>query len=93
MTRILKFGTNIGYDKLYCVIKNQPNRAYQFLYLFIYLSFQLFHHISSASMSDTVFKFCIHDEDDQVYDCKQIQDAVIYFCLLFLFFPFSISPL
>ena len=26
--RILKFGTNIGYDKLYCVLKNQPQMAY-----------------------------------------------------------------
>ena len=32
--RILKFGTNIGYDKLYCVLKNQPHMAYQSLYLF-----------------------------------------------------------
>ena len=37
--RILKFGTNIGYDKLYCVTKNQPHIAYQFLYS-IFLSFQ-----------------------------------------------------
>ena len=38
--RILKFGTNIGYDKLYCVLKNQPHMAYQSLYLSIFLSFQ-----------------------------------------------------
>ena len=38
--RILKFGTNIGYDKLYCVTKNQPHIAYQFLYLSIFLSLQ-----------------------------------------------------
>ena len=24
----LKFGTHIGYDKLYCVLKNQPHMAY-----------------------------------------------------------------
>ena len=40
--RILKFGTNIGYDKLYCVLKNQPHMAYQSLYLSIFLSFQIF---------------------------------------------------
>ena len=83
--RILKFGTNIGYDKLYCVLKNQPNMAYQFLYLSIFLSNKFFHHISLESMSARVFKFCIHDEDDQVYYCEQNQGAVIYFCLLFLF--------
>ena len=38
--RILKFGTNIGYDKLYCVLKNEPHMAYQSLYLSILLSFQ-----------------------------------------------------
>ena len=66
--RILKFGTNIGYDKLYCVLKNQPRVAYESLYLSIFLSFNFFfHHISSASMSARVFKFCIHDEYDQVY--------------------------
>ena len=41
LPRILKFGTNIRYDKLYCVYKIQPHIAYQSLYLFIFLSFQL----------------------------------------------------
>ena len=60
--------------------------AYQSLYLSIFLSFQQFFHlISSASISATVFQFCIHNEDNQVYYCKQNQDAEIYFCLLFLF--------
>ena len=40
--RILKFGTDIGYDKLYCVIKNQPHTAYQSFYSSIFLSFQFF---------------------------------------------------
>ena len=49
--RILKFGTNIGYDKLYCVRKNQPHIAYQFLYLSIFLSLQkIFCHSFSASI-------------------------------------------
>ena len=38
--RILKFGTNMGYNKLHCVSKNQPHMAYQSLYLSIFLSFQ-----------------------------------------------------
>ena len=91
MPRILKFGTNIGYDKLYCVLKNQPHMAYQSLYLSIFLYNKFFHHISSASMSARDFKFFIHDEDNQVHYCKQNQGAEIYFCLLFLFFPVSIS--
>ena len=38
--RILKFGTNVGYDLLYCVKKNQPAAAYHCLYLSIFLSLQ-----------------------------------------------------
>ena len=65
--------------------------AYQFQHLSIFLSFQQFFHlISSACMSATVFKYCIYNEDNQVYNCKQNQGAEIYFCLLILFFLFSI---
>ena len=39
-----------------------------------------FHLISSASMSARVFKYSIHNEDNQ--------GSEIYFCLLFPFFPF-----
>ena len=38
MPRILKFGTNLGYVKLYCVLENQPSSAYHSLYLIIFLS-------------------------------------------------------
>ena len=37
-------------------------------------------------MSARVFKFCIHNEDNKVYYCKQNHGAEIYICLLFLFF-------
>ena len=36
--RILKFGTKLGNEQLYCVLKNQPHIAYQFLYLSFFLS-------------------------------------------------------
>ena len=82
----LKFGTNIKYDRLYCVSKNQLHIVYQSLYLSVFLSFQQFFHlISLASISATVFKLCTHKEDNQVYYYKQNQGAEIYFCLLFLF--------
>ena len=38
--RILKFGTKLDSDELYRVTKQQPHIAYQFLYLFIFLSLQ-----------------------------------------------------
>ena len=39
MPRILKFGTNVGYD-LYCVKENQHAAAYHSPYLSIFLSLQ-----------------------------------------------------
>ena len=42
---LLKFGTNIRYDRLYCVLKNQPHMAFQSIYLSIFLSFQHFFHL------------------------------------------------
>ena len=40
LVRILKFGTKLDSDELYCVTKEQPHIAYQSLYLFIFLSLQ-----------------------------------------------------
>ena len=38
--RILKFGTNVGYDLLYCVKESQLVAAYHSFYLSIFLSLQ-----------------------------------------------------
>ena len=38
--RILKFGTKLDNDELYCVTKERPHIAYQSLYLFIFLFLQ-----------------------------------------------------
>ena len=38
--RILKFGTKLDSDELYCVTKEQPHIAYQSLHLLIFLSLQ-----------------------------------------------------
>ena len=38
--RILKFGTNVGYNLLYCVRENQPPPAYHSHYLSVFLSLQ-----------------------------------------------------
>ena len=40
MLRILKFGTNVGYDLLYFVKENQHAAAYHSPYLSIFLPFQ-----------------------------------------------------
>ena len=39
--RILKFGTNVGYDLLYCVKENQHAAAYHSLYLSITASLKI----------------------------------------------------
>ena len=36
--RILKFGTNVGYNLLYCVRENQPPPAYHSHYLSIFVA-------------------------------------------------------
>ena len=51
LPRILKLGTNIRYERLYCVLKNQPHMAYQSLYLSIFLSF----HSYSKVMNMEIF--------------------------------------
>ena len=82
--RILKFGTNVGYDLLHCVRQNQPPDAYHFLYLSIFfLSNQFFVTDFSASIRARVFKFLIHLESGQVYCGTENQDAEIYFYHLF----------
>ena len=68
--RILKFGTKLDSDELYCVTKEQPHIAYQSLYLFIYFSFSPM-EISvtdfSAPIGAIVFKFCVHLQEGKVY--------------------------
>ena len=90
--RILKFGTNVVYNLLYCVREDQPPPAYHSLYLSIFF----FSNKNSvidflASMRAKVFKFCIHLESGQVFCGGKNQDAEINFCLLFPVFLFSIS--
>ena len=42
MPRILKFGTNVGYNLLYCVKVNQHGAAYHSPYSYFFLSKQIF---------------------------------------------------
>ena len=91
--RIFKLGTNVGYDFLYCVKENQPPPAYNFLYLFFFLSLQANFSVTNflASMRAKVFKFCIHIESGQVY-CGTENKTQIYFAFFFSFFP-SLTPM
>ena len=91
--RILKFGTKLDSDELYCVRKEQPHIAYQSLYLFIFLSLQLNISVTdfSAPIGASVFKFCLHLQDGKVY-CVNGKTAT--YCLSVpLFVHFSFSPM
>ena len=90
--RILKFGTNVWYNLLYCVRENQPPvLIIAIICPFFFLSNKNSVTDFSASMRAKVFKFCIHLESGQVYCGKENQDAEINCCLLFSFLLFSIS--
>ena len=65
--RILKFGTKLDSDALYCVAKKQPHIAYQSLYLFIFLSLQWKFLDFSASIGASVLIFCVHLQEGEVY--------------------------
>ena len=91
--RILKFGTNLRYVKLYCVKENQLPPAYHFLY-FVHFSFiQIKISVTdfSAPIRDMVFKLCIHvhSEAGKVHCVKENHEVYMYCCLLFPFFLFS----
>ena len=54
----LKFGTNIGYDFLYCVRQNQHPHTYHSLYLFIFSFYQIiFVTDFSGTTSAGILKF------------------------------------
>ena len=88
----MKFGTNIGYGKLYCVRKNQPSPAYQSLYLSIFVS-----EISITNFSAPIYasfsKFCLYLDSVQVYCVRENQMASICFSIFFHFVVFpSVTP-
>ena len=91
---IMKFGKNIGYDKFYSVIKNQPHIAYQSQTLsicpFFFLSNRNSCHRSlSPYLRVRVLKVCIHLKGCQVYCVNENQDLYVYFAVFFQisFFP------
>ena len=66
--RILKLGTNVGYDLLFCVKENQHAAlTISLICPFFFISKQIFCYKFLASMRARVFKFCIHIENGQVY--------------------------
>ena len=87
--RILKFGTRLDSDELYCVIKEQPHIAYQSLYLFIFLSLQWkknFVKDFSATTWVRILKFGTKLDSDELYCVTKEQPHIAYQSLdLFIF--------
>ena len=86
--RILKFGTKLDSDKLYCVTKEQPHIAYQSLYLFIFLSLQWKNFSSdfSATTWVRILKFGTKLDSDELYCVRKEQPHIAYQSLyLFIF--------
>ena len=91
-SRILKFGTNVGYDLLYCVRENQPPWCLPFP-LFVHFSFSpVKFSITdfSASMRTRVFKFLIHLESGQAKYIVGQKTKTLRF-IFTIFFHFSNS--
>ena len=87
--RILKFGTKLDSDELYCVTKEQPHIAYQSLYLFIFLSLQ-WKNFDVKDFSATtwvrILKFGIKLDSDELYCVTKEQPHIAYQSLyLFIF--------
>ena len=92
--RILKFGTNVGYDLLHCVRANQPPDAYHFLYLSSFLSLQsnLLLHISQLLWEPEFSIFFIHLKSGQAkYIVGQKTKMLRFIFTIFLHFSISHS--
>ena len=72
--RILKFGTKLESDELYCVTK-QPHIACQSPFSFIFLSFhENFCNRFTAPIGVSVFKICAHLQVGKVYCVNENSD-------------------
>ena len=91
---ILKFGTKLDSDEMYCVTKKQLHIAYQSLYLFIFLSFQLkFPSQISQLLLEPVFQILCTPSGRQSVLCKwkiKMQILILPSFLIFHFFLLSL---
>ena len=82
--RILKFGTIVRYDVVLCKRELASSFSQSFICPFFFLSNKTIRHKFSVPMRARVFILYMHLEKGQLYCGKEIQDAVINVCLLFL---------
>ena len=93
--RILKFGTNMMYDRLYCVLKNQPYMAYQFL-LFVHFSFfpTFFpsYQLSIYKCQSSNFIYTMRTTKCITVNKTKVQRFIFAFFFYFFFF-LSLNPM
>ena len=87
---MMKFNTNIGYGKLYCVRKNQPYPAYQSLYLSIFLSLWNFCHRFLSSYLCQLLQILYTSRQCPNVLCKRKSEGKYLFSILFPLCSFSI---
>ena len=86
---ILKFGTKLDSDKLYCVTKNSHILLISpFISSFVFLSNGNFRHRFLSSYWSQCFKFCIPLQVGKVDSLNENKDANPYFAFFFQFFIF-----
>ena len=89
--RILKFGTKLDSDELYCVTKEQPHIVYQSLYLFIFLSLQWkFLSQISQLLLEPVFSNFVYIF--RMAKCTVQMEIKMLILILPSFFKFSFFP-
>ena len=90
---LLKFGTKLDSDELYCVSKEQPHIAYQSIYSFFFLSNgNSFFSVKdfSAPTWVRILKFCTKLDCDELY-CVTKEQPHIAYQSLYLFIILSLQ--
>ena len=85
--RILEFGTNIGYDMLYCVRENQHSHAYNSLVQY-FSPIKFFVKDLSGTTAPRIFKFCTNIGYAYLYRVRENPHSHAYLFLYLIIFLF-----
>ena len=94
---ILKFGTKLDSDELYCVTKKKTATYCLSVPLFVHCSLSPM-KISVADFSvpilgASVFKFCVHLQVGLVYCVNENKDDIVHFAFFFSIIQFFLLSL
>ena len=87
--RILKFGTKLDSDNLYCVTKTATYcLSVPLLVHFSFFPREIFVTDFSAPIRASVLKFCVHLQEGKMYCVNGNEDANPHYAFFFQFFIF-----